>query len=352
MIGTEADGLKGRRLSIALSVSLGIVLTGIWLSLIDVTEMLSALRRVDLSLIAPLAALFVSSYLLRSIRWKIILSHIQPLTLSESFHLCMINSSINFLVPLHGGELIKSFMLKRMKGTPMAMSLPSVYADKVFDLLPVFLLVPMAPMLAGRVGHVALIASGLSLTVLLGSAAALWLLLKNPGRAAGLFERAAFFLPAAVRARLSGGVGRLVEGVASLRQMSDCMIEIIALTIAALLAQAGFLWTFFYCFGVKLPVLPTLAGYILLNTSFILPAPPAYAGTLELSFVLIFSGLFGYDRNAVSAVAAASHLFSGILFLGIGMWSMGSIGVQARSVLRGDTGLLAETVKQRGGKSS
>lgn len=119
-------------------------------------------------------------------------------------------------------------------------------------------------------------------------------------------------------------------------RLSNRLLEIIGLTILALIIHCFFMWLFFYSFGVTLPLSTVLVGYLLLNASFILPAPPGFSGSLELTFVVIFTYLFGYDKNLVSAVAASSHVLIAILFGLFGFLCLALIGTKLSAVLKTD----------------
>lgn len=54
----------------------------------------------------------------------------------------------------------------------------------------------------------------------------------------------------------------------------------------------------------------------------------------DLLPVFIFSYLYGYDKNIVSAVAASSHVVTAILFGLIGFWSIAFIGTKLSTVLK------------------
>jgi uncharacterized membrane protein YbhN (UPF0104 family) len=79
-----------------------------------------------------------------------------------------------------------------------------------------------------------------------------------------------------------------------------------------------------------------VVGYLLLNASFIFPAPPGFSGSLELTFLFIFSYLFGYDPNLVSAIAASSHVFIAILFTFFGFSALTFIGIRLSTILRAE----------------
>lgn len=326
-----------QRLAAYLSLVLGIVLVGIWIYIVDFNEVLGSFYKVRLSYAFPLTMCFVLMYFLRSLRWKIILSPIEQITAVESFKLCMTNYFINFLIPVHAGEVVKSLLLKNMKGTPVSKSLLTVYIDKATDVLPVFLLVPLIPFVGSRVASVISVVSGVLLIIFVVFVLCLFLFAYKMDTATIWIEKAFFFLPIAVRLKLRRFLNLFVEGLSSIRKLSNKVFEIIGLALLALIVHCFFMWLFFFSFGIRLPVLTVLVGYLLLNTSFILPAPPGFSGSLELTFVFIFGYLYGYDTNVISAVAASSHILIAMLFGLFGLSAMALIGAKLSTLLRGGT---------------
>ena len=323
-----------QRLTVILSVILGLLLMGIWLYIVDFDAMLVILKQVKILFIFPLGACFILIYFLRSLRWKIILSPVEKITITESFHLCMTNYFVNFLIPVHAGEVAKSYLLKKMKGTPISKSLWTVYLDKIFDLLPVFLLVVATPFLTKQISKAIYLASAILLLVLLFFISSLVFFIHKKDAALSCSERIFFFLPGRFKGKLRNSISLFLDGLSSVPRLSNRLFEIIGLTFLALVVHSFFMWLFFYAFGISLPVLTVFVGYLLLNASFILPAPPGFAGSLELIFIFIFSYLYGYDKNIVSAVAASSHVVTAILFGLIGFWSIAHIGTKLSTVLK------------------
>jgi len=323
-----------QRLTVILSVILGLLLMGIWLYIVDFDAMLVILKQVKILFIFPLGACFILIYFLRSLRWKIILSPVEKITITESFHLCMTNYFVNFLIPVHAGEVAKSYLLKKMKGTPISKSLWTVYLDKVSDLLPVFLLVVATPFLTKQINNAIYLASTILLLVLLFLIFSLMFFIHKKDKALSCSERIFFFLPGKFKIQLRNSMSLFLDGLSSIPRLSSRLLEITGLTLLALIVHSFFMWLFFYAFGISLPVLTVFVGYLLLNASFILPAPPGFAGSLELIFIFIFSYLYGYDKNIVSAVAASSHVVTAILFGLIGFWSIAHIGTKLSTVLK------------------
>jgi uncharacterized protein (TIRG00374 family) len=323
-----------QRLTIFFSVALGLILMGIWLYIVDVGEMLIIIKKIRIWLFLPLGVLFIFIYFLRGLRWKVILSPVENISVSESFTLSMTNYFINFLVPVHAGEVVKSLLLKKMKGTPVSKSLLTAYIDKMTDLLPLFLLLFLTPFLTKELNKIIYLASGVLLAGILFFILFLIFIVYKKDNAVKLLEAILFFLPGSIITKLRNFTNLFVEGLFSISQLSGRLFEIVGLTLLALIGHCISMWLFFYSFGINLPVLTVVVGYLLLNATFMLPAPPGFAGTIELSFVFIFTYLYGYDKNLVSAIAASAHVFTAIIFSLLGFLSIALIGTKLSTLLR------------------
>jgi uncharacterized protein (TIRG00374 family) len=319
---------------VVLSVLFGIGLTIAWLSIADIPEMLKAFAGFHFLNVVPLGFLFVAVYFLRSLRWKIILSPVTRIGAFESFKLCMTNYLVNFLIPIHAGEVVKSVLLKRMKGTPVSKSLLAAYIDKLADLLPLFLLLVATPFLSRQINSVIYIISGVILIGFVLLAVLLISVARKRETTLVLIEKCLFFLPNKLKSGLRRNYLLFWEAVTTLPLLSSRLLEIAAITLSALALHCVYLWLFFHLFGINLSALTVFVGYLLLNASFILPAPPGFSGSLELTVLFIFSYLYRYDKNVVSAMAASSHLFAAALFGVLGLASVALIGVRLTSLFR------------------
>jgi hypothetical protein len=327
-----------RKLPVLLSVAFGLVLLGTWLHIVDIKQTLAILKHVKVSLIFPLGILFLLIYFLRSLRWRIILAPIAPITVSEAFKLCLSNYLINFLVPIHAGEVVKCLWLKKIKGTPISLSLATAYLDKITDLLPTLLLLAAVPFLGPQVKSVIYLISGVALILFIILGFVLVSVVRKKSAATSAIGKLLFFIPQKLKLKLNNLLTLFVEGLGSLPQLSRRIFDIAALTVMALLLQCVLLWLFFYLFGIQLPAITVIVGYLLLNASFILPAPPGFSGSLELTMLFIFSYLFGYDKNIVSAIAATTHVFTAVMFGLAGFLSISLIGSKLTSLLRAESG--------------
>jgi len=320
------------RMAIALLAGLGLL--AVWLSAVDLKEILARLEAFDLRYVALFAALWLSAAFLRSLRWRVILSRVQKVPPLESFALFMSCMFVNFLIPLRLGEAIAGLALKRNRGVPFAKSLPTQVMDRLFDLTPIVPALLLVMMLGGGTSSpvmgflifVAAVFATLSGLVVLSMA--------RPDLAAGVIRRAARLLPAAVRGKVEGFAVLCMQGLGELRLGAATIAGLIGVTFLALALDALSLQVIFRGLGYEVAAGLVLSGYTLFFLMSALPRPPGQVGSHEVLFLLIFSLLLGIDKNVASAAVLAGHLMLAILLTVTGSLSLLALGIRSVSVVR------------------
>ncbi|HEY4384529.1 MAG TPA: lysylphosphatidylglycerol synthase transmembrane domain-containing protein, partial [Ktedonobacteraceae bacterium] len=79
---------------------------------------------------------FLTAFSIRGVRWKLFLNPIGKVSTLKAIQLFLVGIFLNFLLPVRGGEVAKSLMLKRISNIPISQSLPTVAMDKALDLMP------------------------------------------------------------------------------------------------------------------------------------------------------------------------------------------------------------------------
>src|SRR5439155_16402965 len=108
-------------------------------------ETLTTPQGIALALLSGVA--FLIAYAIRGVRWKLFLNPIGKVSTLKAIQLFLIATFLNFLLPVRGGEVAKSLMLKRITGIPVSQSLPTVAMDKALDLLPALFIMAIVPFL-------------------------------------------------------------------------------------------------------------------------------------------------------------------------------------------------------------
>jgi uncharacterized protein (TIRG00374 family) len=330
-----------RGAKIAVALVFGLVLLAIALWGIDLGEMREQIARARAAWLVAAGALYLLAYVIRSLRWRLILSPIRTITVGESFSIMMAGYFLNYVIPIRAGEVAKSLFLKRLRGVPVATSLPTVFVDKLLELVSIVLVLLLVPILSIDLeGPLAVLVFAV-LAVFVLAVAVLVLAFRNEARATALLCRLFAWLPRRAYARIAEWMGLFVRGMGVARHNLRALAPLLGLTGAAVLTDACYFLIMFRAFGIEVAFLRVLFGYTLLTLSYILPTPPAQIGYNELVIGLIFAGgLTGaaIPRGEVMAVVIVAHALTGLIITGVGLWAFGSMGIRVSESFRGAGG--------------
>jgi uncharacterized protein (TIRG00374 family) len=126
-----------RKLTISLIV--GGVISALTLYLafrnVPADQLLSYLGTINYWVIVPMVFIVVLTFILRALRWKIILKGVCEVSFWQSFHPTMIGFMMNCVLPGRVGELARPLLLKRDRGVPVTTGLSTIAAERTFDLI-------------------------------------------------------------------------------------------------------------------------------------------------------------------------------------------------------------------------
>ncbi len=326
-----------RRLRIALGIIAGVVLLALALWGVDATELRNNIARAKVGWLAAAAVLYLAAYFVRSLRWRAILHPIVPVRVSESFHMLMAGYFLNYIIPIRAGEVAKSFFLKRLKGVPVATTLPTVFVDKLFELVSILFVVTMVPILSISMGATLAALIYTVLAIFLLAIGLLFFAFRDPDGASRLLCALFSWLPHRVYSKLSEFISLFVQGMGVARREARMLWMFLGLTGLAVLIDGLYFYFMFRAFSVDVGFTRVLFGYTLLTLSYILPTPPAQIGYNEFVIGLIFAGgvaVAGVARDEVMAVVIVAHAMTGLLIAGVGMWSFGAMGIRVKESFR------------------
>lgn len=330
-----------RGFRMALTVAVGILLLVLAMWGIDPAELRQHISGADTRLLAAGAFLYLVSYFVRSLRWRLILRPVARVSVTEAYSMLMAGYFLNYVIPIRAGEVAKSFFLKRLKGLPIATTLPTVFVDKLLEMVSIVFVALMVPVLSIEMsGALATLIYAL-LGLFLAALGLLVLAYRREEATTRLLSSAFSWLPARVHTRISAWLGLFVRGMGIARKNAGALAPLLALTALSVLIDAGYFMLMFKAFSVDVGFLRVLFGYTLLTLSYILPTPPAQIGYNELVIGLIFAGgLAGAHiaRGQVMAVVVVAHAITGLLITGVGLWGFWAMGIKVSDSFRATSG--------------
>jgi glycosyltransferase 2 family protein len=130
--------LGNRRVS-RWSLVVGILLAGVLLYLafrgVDWRAMLATARRGRIDYLTLAFLILSTSYFLRGLRWRILLSAEKPIPVLTSFWAIVVGYLGNSFLPARAGEFIRSAMLSRDTGISMSYVLATALTERIMDLI-------------------------------------------------------------------------------------------------------------------------------------------------------------------------------------------------------------------------
>jgi uncharacterized protein (TIRG00374 family) len=318
----------------ALGLGVGAVMIAAFLRLVNVSAVFARLEHLSIGFALLCGVAFLGAYFVRAMRWRCLLRP-DEVSVARAAAIYQVATFLNWLLPVRGGELAKSLLLRRTDGIPVSRSLATVTMDKTMDLLPAVVLIVLLPFVGLHLGRALwlLLLTALAVVVLAGLALALALWRRDLALA-GLTRPLTRLLPRTGRQRIEPFIVSFVDTLLALVRQPRLMAVAATYTAVAVSLDALFCLLAFKAVGATISVPVALYGYTLFNLAFILPTPPGQVGSNELIGLSIFSGLFGVDRTGVGAMFLFSHPWAAILMTISGLLCLSLMGLTLRNTLR------------------
>jgi uncharacterized protein (TIRG00374 family) len=346
--------MRHKSLSISLFVGVLLSATALYFALKPVPfgELAGYVRTVNYWWIAPALAVAVVSFVLRVIRWRIILSSSVKIGFWDAFHPMMVGFMMNCVLPGRVGELARPVILRQRNRASFMAVLATVAAERVFDLvilMGLFLIVvtnvPIDPSFGMQFGQYtlnkdALEAIALSLARLM-AVLIFFIALLTINKTRLLMERTVmaapgwlFFLPQRAKQWLRekacvfavGTMEHMAKGfdaVKSLGRLSACIllsagVWLLTVVFHIVLAQ-GFL-------GFELSFLEWTAVMVVVCFFIMLPSAPGFWGLWEAGGVFALL-LFGVGHKEAAAFTLINHVVQILPPIVLGAISAGILGI-------------------------
>jgi len=325
-----------------ISLFLGSILLIFMVWYVDIEKLYDAIIRSSPIWLTYYLLLMLPFFLLRAWRWRMLLIPVKSsVKLSNSFWITMIGFMVNVIIPLRlGGEFVRAFAMDGKEKTGFFQSLSSVAVERVLDLLGITLLGLIGIFLLPKeinlpswfldtlrmVGIFVVIAL---LSLMLGIRYEKRLLLLIRQMVSKIPK-----LPYRWQEKLVNFSKSMIDGGKGLsHNFSTLFFTLISTFMIWFIA---FLSTFliFKAFNYEVPVTIILLGSMLVQLSFILPAPPGYIGTYEVFWSAIFVGLGLSRLDLILATAIVSHLLSNTFIITMGSIGVTSMGLSFKKVMK------------------
>lgn len=294
-------------------------LGGVWRALITADPLLILLGTM----------ITAQTYIIRTWRWKILLSPIHPVGFVPVFRATIVGFTTLFLLPARAGELIRPWMLSRETPIGASAAFATVIVERLFDLVAVLALFCVWRVLPVPPGAVEIegVTPAAILAAFAGAVAlaATFLLAGHAERVAGLSTSLARVLPARAATAIVTFVEKFARGLAIMRRPGP-IVAAFGLSLA-LWASIGLgTWVISRAFGITFPFPASFLITMFLVVGVAVPTPGGIGG-FHAAYSFAVTRLFGATQEQAVACAIVLHAVSFVPVTALGLLIMAQAGL-------------------------
>jgi hypothetical protein len=290
-------------------------------------DLAAALEHIVWGYLALAIAVCLLAWLLRGLRYKVILAGIGiHCSFLFSTGCIFISQTANLIVPARLGDMVRVFMLKHEYGTGISQGISSIVVERVFDIVTVALLGAVSLLFVFNVPD-----------------EFFWLIILT------LVLGVGFFIFLSISDRFVSNnryIGILLTMLHQIRQVSLSIKSVLALSTSSIVI---WLLDVFVCllvammFGISIPFAVVMLAIVVGNLVKAIPLTPGGVGTYELAVAAILTAA-GVEPAVATLIAVIDHLIKNLVTLGggviaiyfFGNWVLDAIKSAFRKELKED----------------
>jgi len=337
---------------------IGFLIAAVFLALafynVDIQQVGRSLGQARYLYVLPALLCTATGYLLRTTRWKVILSPSRDIALTRLFPILIIGFTVNNLVPARVGELVRAYIVGEREHIAKSSALATIVVERVFvglALVAILLVVASTlalPEWAQGVQRAAVLTFGVA-------GAGIALILVSEGTALRAMAAILRLLPS--RLGMVHSLHRLAslftEGFHALRSGRRLLL-IALLSISIWGAEAASYFALTHAFDLPFTgmtrVWASLFLLTMINLGNLVPTAPGFIGGFQF-FAILALGVFAVSKEVALSLAIVSHAMQYTFVTSLGVWFMSRYGMNlgvAQKAAHEPTGLAGPVGEGKG----
>lgn len=333
-----------------LSLIAGLLLSGIALYLtfrnIPLHELVSYLKTVNYWWVIPAVAIVLMSFLIRVVRWQLLLHPVKKTGFWSAFHPLMIGFMLNCVLPARVGELARPAIFYKKEHVAFSKVLATVGAERVFDIVMLLIFfvvllgtVEISPTLDLAFGNYHLNKATLEMigvtTLKLALLLIVSIILVTAGQSRRIITRAILGLPnllffatrsfkekvrEGVCTKLANMIDSFADGLGMLKDVKKVGLCLALSFLVWALAGVSYYVMALGCPGIEISFLEMYAVMIILCFFISLPSVPGFWGLWEAGGVFALL-IFGVPAKEAAGFTLTNHVFQMVPVIIVGLVS-------------------------------
>jgi uncharacterized protein (TIRG00374 family) len=297
---------------------------------VHLKQVMAAIHRVDLSLIAVVITLMALAQVVRSLRWGLLLQPLQPLSQRLLLPITCIGFLFVWILPARLGEMARPYLLRQNSPVGLSAAMGSVVLERLVDAsFLVFLLAACLPALSVPDW---LVSSLKGFVYLLVTAVLLLLLGSLPRFRELILQTVSRFLSKAASDFVVRIVETFYDGMQAVTSLQR-LLSVLALTLVIWGLNVIAYFLLFPAMDLQLGWLAATTVLVLTCLGIALPAAPGFIGNYHYACVVAL-GLFGVVKETALAYAILIHFLVMVVIVFMGVICMTTVNLRVSFSLK------------------
>jgi uncharacterized protein (TIRG00374 family) len=257
--------------------------------------------------IIPATIVYFGGIWLRAVRWRLLMLPFADVPSMRLSNVILIGFTVNNVLPLRLGELVRTVALRRSHGVPIPATLATILIERVLDLLALCGLFALAfvverERMTGWIEWVGYFCSA----VTAGGAAGILVLLLTPRR---LMDRLLAFgtaLAGRIHRRLGEVASSCVDGVRALEEPRS-LLGVVSISLVCWIFELGTYVGLMLAVGFTTSIWALTAGMVMANLATVLPSSPGYVGTFDVLLQRLLTDTFAVETATAGVYTILTH---------------------------------------------
>lgn len=273
---------------------------------INFSEVFDSMKSFNAIYAIPAIITYALSYLVRSLRWKELLSVSKDIKLGSVIKALYIGYMANTLLPARMGELYRAHILGTDQKITRSSALASIVAERVFDGLTLFLLMvilvsffynnPLLTKICFTTG-----------CIFLGSFTVIAFVSIRDNSKCNVIKNITSKLPEFIRDKIQVILTSFIDGLGVISSFKGFLFIILTSGVAWLLEWAT-MFIIVSGFSLSTPIKPIAIAFLVVLVAFstMIPSGPAFVGPYQYAFIIALD-LTAITKDTALAIAVTTQ---------------------------------------------
>lgn len=259
----------------------------------------------DYWIVAPVLIVYLSGYLVRTLRWQVMLHPLKAIPFRNAFEVIMIAWAANNMLPARLGEFIRAYLIGRSESISRSASFATVVLERILDgltliggLVVIVILYPF-PGWVAQVEVVGVVVFLAALMFFIG-------LLRWRDPTLALTRWFTRRLPDTMQDLILSILQKFISGLEFMAQGARGPLFSVLYSVSVWSIELVCYWAVMQAVHLDVPAYAALFVLVIVNLAIIIPSSPGYIGTFQASAMLALA-VFHVDANAALSFALLLH---------------------------------------------